>query len=291
MSSPVLAADAPRPERRLRRHLRRHGMAVIGAVILIAVVAISILAPVLATHDPLDMNPVERLRPPSAAHLFGTDSYGRDVYSRAVFGGRVSLTVGLGVAAVSTVFGVLIGLVAGFYRRADAVIMRITDGIMSIPGILLAIALVSINQPSTATLIVAIAVPEIPRVVRLVRSVVLTIREQTYVEAAIAVGTPPVRLLLRHILPNALAPIIVQATFIAAVAIIIEASLSFLGVGTPPDVPSWGNIIASGRNFIRNAPWIIVYPGAMLGLTVLAINLLGDGLRDMLDPRFARTMR
>ncbi len=291
MSLPALAADVPRADVQVRRRARWHGMVVIGAAILLAVVAISIFAPVLATHDPLDMNPAVRLRPPSWAHPFGTDSYGRDVYSRAVFGGRVSLTVGLGVAALSTVFGVLIGLVAGYYRRADAVIMRITDGIMSIPGILLAIALVSINKPGAVTLIVAIAVPEIPRVVRLVRSVVLTIREQIYIDAAIAVGTPPLRLLLRHILPNALAPIIVQATFIAAVAIIIEASLSFLGVGTPPDVPSWGNIIASGRNFIRNAPWIIVYPGTMLGLTVLAINLLGDGLRDMLDPRFARTLR
>lgn len=287
----VMHAALPRPESRVRRTFRRHGMLLIGGA-LIAVVAIAaLLAPMIATHDPLDMAPVERLRPPSLAHLFGTDSLGRDVFSRAVYGGRVSLTVGLGVALMSTVFGVAIGLCSGFYRRADAVIMRITDGIMAIPGILLAIALITINQPGALTLIVAIAVPEIPRVVRLVRSVVLTIREQTYVEAAVAVGTPPLRLLMRHILPNALAPIIVQATFICAVAIIIEASLSFLGVGAPPEVPSWGNIIANGRNFIRNAPWIIIYPGAMLGLTVLSINLMGDGLRDLLDPRFARTMR
>jgi peptide/nickel transport system permease protein len=290
MAEPALALDPPRASRRLRV-ARRHSMALVGAVILALAVLISVFAPVLASSNPLDMNPVERLRPPSLAHPFGTDAYGRDVYSRAVYGGRVSLVVGLGVAIASTVFGVAIGLCAGFYRRADAVIMRITDGIMAIPGILLAIAFVSINKPGALTLIVAITIPEIPRVVRLVRSVVLTIREQIYIEAAIATGTPALRLLLRHILPNALAPIIVQATFIAAVAIIIESSLSFLGVGIPPDVPSWGNIIASGRNFIRNAPWIILYPGAMLGLTVLAINLLGDGLRDLLDPRFARTMR
>ena len=287
----VLQGERPDSERRFRWPVARHGMLMAGAALLVAVALVSIFAPFIATHDPQAMNPIERLRAPTLAHFFGTDSYGRDVFSRAVYGGRVSLTVGLGVATLSTVFGVAIGVCSGFYRRADAVIMRITDGIMSIPAILLAIALVTINQPGTLTLIVAITVPEVPRVVRLVRSVVLTIREQTYVEAAIAVGTPPLRLLVRHVLPNALAPIIVQATFICAVAIIIEASLSFLGIGTPPEVPSWGNLIAGGRNFIRNAPWIIIYPGAMLGLTVLSINLLGDGLRDMLDPRFARTLR
>jgi len=287
----VLQGERTDSERRLRWPVARHGMLMAGAALLVAVALVSIFAPFIATHDPQAMNPIERLRAPSLAHFFGTDSYGRDVFSRAVYGGRVSLMVGLGVAVLSTVFGVAIGVCSGFYRRADAVIMRITDGVMSIPAILLAIALVTINQPGTLTLIVAITVPEVPRVVRLVRSVVLTIREQTYVEAAIAVGTPPLRLLVRHVLPNALAPIIVQATFICAVAIIIEASLSFLGIGTPPEVPSWGNLIAGGRNFIRNAPWIIIYPGAMLGFTVLSINLLGDGLRDMLDPRFARTLR
>ena len=287
----VLQGERTDSERRLRWPVARHGMLMAGAALLVAVALVSIFAPFIATHDPQAMNPIERLRAPSLAHFFGTDSYGRDVFSRAVYGGRVSLMVGLGVAVLSTVFGVAIGVCSGFYRRADAVIMRITDGVMSIPAILLAIALVTINQPGTLTLIVAITVPEVPRVVRLVRSVVLTIREQTYVEAAIAVGTPPLRLLVRDVLPNALAPIIVQATFICAVAIIIEASLSFLGIGTPPEVPSWGNLIAGGRNFIRNAPWIIIYPGAMLGFTVLSINLLGDGLRDMLDPRFARTLR
>ena len=180
-----------------------------------------------------------------------------------------------------------IGIVAGFYRRVDAVVMRIMDAIMSIPGILLAVALVSINKPGAVTLIVAITLPEIPRVVRVVRSVVLSVREQTYVEAAIAVGTRPLKLLVRHVLPNVLAPLIVQGTFICALAVILEASLSFLGAGTPPETPSWGNMMAGGRTFIRNAPWILLCPGMMLGLTVLSINLLGDGLRDALDPRMA----
>jgi peptide/nickel transport system permease protein len=273
------------------RRVRLPRTVLVGCAILALVILLAIFAPLLAGHDPLEMNLGERLSAPSWAHPFGTDSFGRDVYSRAIYGGRISLTVGFAVALVSAFFGTLIGLVSGFYRRLDVVIVRINDGVMAIPGILLAIALVSVNRPGVITLVVAIATPEIPRVVRLVRSVVLTVREQTYVEAAIAAGTRPVKLLLCHVLPNVLAPIIVQATFVCAVAVIIEASLSFLGVGTPPEVPSWGNIMAAGRNFIRTAPWILLYPGAMLGLTVLSINLVGDGLRDMLDPRFARTMR
>ena len=186
---------------------------------------------------------------------------------------------------LSCVCGLALGIVAGFFRSLDAILMRIMDAMMSIPAILLAIALVAINRPTPTVLIVAIALPEIPRVARLVRAVVLTIREQTYVEAAVAVGTRPLRLLWRHVLPNAIAPLIVQATFVCALAIIIEASLSFLGAGTPPEVPSWGNIIAGGRSYLRNAPWILLYPGLLLGLTVLSVNLLGDGLRDMVDPR------
>ena len=261
-------------------------MTTAGGFILLVALA-SLCAPLLPLADPLAMTPSQRLRPPSFEHPFGTDSFGRDVFSRAIHGGRVSLVVGLGVTLFSTFFGLTIGIVAGFYRRVDAVVMRIMDAIMSIPGILLAVALVSINKPGAVTLIVAITLPEIPRVVRVVRSVVLSVREQTYVEAAIAVGTRPLKLLVRHVLPNVLAPLIVQGTFICALAVILEASLSFLGAGTPPETPSWGNMMAGGRAFIRNAPWILLCPGMMLGLTVLSINLLGDGLRDELDPRMA----
>jgi peptide/nickel transport system permease protein len=276
---------------RRRTRVRIHWTLAIGAVILIVIAALALLAPVIAPHDPLQMSPAIRLRPPSRDHLFGTDHLGRDVFSRTLWGGRVSLLVGLGVALLSCSCGLALGVVAGFFRSLDAILMRIMDAMMSIPAILLAIALVAINRPTTTVLIVAIALPEIPRVARLVRAVVLTIREQTYVEAAVAVGTRPLRLLWRHVLPNAIAPLIVQATFVCALAIIIEASLSFLGAGTPPEVPSWGNIIAGGRSYLRNAPWILLYPGLLLGLTVLSVNLLGDGLRDMLDPRLARRMR
>jgi peptide/nickel transport system permease protein len=276
---------------RRRAGVRIHWTLAIGALILVVIAALALLAPVIAPFDPLQMSPATRLKPPSLDHLFGTDHLGRDVFSRTLWGGRVSLVVGLGVAVLSCVCGLALGIVAGFFRSLDAVLMRIMDAMMSIPAILLAIALVAINRPTPTVLIVAIALPEIPRVARLVRAVVLTIREQTYVEAAVAVGTRPLRLLWRHVLPNAIAPLIVQATFVCALAIIIEASLSFLGAGTPPEVSSWGNIIAGGRSYLRNAPWILLYPGLLLGLTVLSVNLLGDGLRDMLDPRLARRMR
>ena len=265
---------------------RRPGAAVAGLFLLVVVLS-ALLAPWLPLDDPLAMAPAQRLRAPSWEHPFGTDSFGRDVFSRALHGGRVSIVVGVGVATLSTVFGLVIGILSGFYRMADAIIMRVVDALMSIPAILLAIALVSINKPGTLTLVLAITLPEIPRVVRVVRSVVLTIREQTYVEAAIAVGTRPLKLLAKHVLPNSIAPLIVQATFICALAVILEASLSFLGAGTPPETPSWGNMMSSGRTFIRNAPWILLCPGCLLGFTVLSINILGDSLRDLLDPRMA----
>ncbi len=279
--SPVLRQSA------WRRALARNWLMTAAGGFVLMVALASLCAPLLPLADPLAMAPAQRLRPPSFEHPFGTDSFGRDVFSRAIHGGQVSLLVGLGVTLFSTLFGLAIGIVAGFYRRVDAIVMRIMDAVMSIPGILLAVALVSINKPGAMTLIVAITLPEIPRVVRVVRSVVLSVREQTYVEAAIAVGTRPLKLLVRHVLPNVLAPLIVQGTFICALAVILEASLSFLGVGTPPETPSWGNMMAGGRTFIRNAPWILLCPGMMLGLTVLSINLLGDGLRDALDPRMA----
>lgn len=269
----------------LPRALRREPAMALAAAFLILVALLALFAPLLPLWGPLDMNPVARLRAPSLDHFFGTDSFGRDVFSRALHGGRVSLVVGLGVAILSAGFGLAIGLVSGFFRTADAIIMRVMDAIMSIPAILLAIALVSINRPNTLTIIVAIVIPEIPRVTRVVRAVVLAQREMPYVEAAIAAGARPLRLMTRHILPNAVAPLIVQATFICALAVVIEASLSFIGAGTPAETPSWGNMMAGGRTFIRNAPWILLCPGLLLGLTVLAINILGDGLRDMFDPR------
>jgi len=230
------------------------------------------------------------MQPPSSEHWFGTDALGRDVFSRTVWGGRVSLIVGISVAVASTLLGVVIGLLAGFVRRLDGILMRIMDGLMAIPGILLAIALMAVTRASLTTVIIAIIVPEVPRVVRLVRSLALTLREQLFVEAAHAVGTRLPTILLRHVLPNMVAPLVVQATFIAASAVLIEAALSFLGVGVPPTTPSWGNMMAEGRNFVAVAFHIILYPGILLAITVLAINLLGDGLRDALDPRLARQL-
>ena len=272
------------------RWLRKHPTLILGLLLLIAVALIALAAPWVATHDPQDIDPLARLQPPSAEHRFGTDALGRDVFSRAVWGGRVSLVVGVVVAALSTVIGVLLGLVAGFVRPLEGAVMRVMDGLMAIPGILLAIALMAVTQASLTTVIVAITIPEIPRVVRLVRSLALTLREQLFVEAARAIGTRLPQILWRHVLPNMMAPLIVQATFIAASAVLIEAALSFLGVGVPGQTPSWGNMMAEGRNFVAVAFHIILYPGILLALTVLAINLLGDGLRDALDPRLARQL-
>jgi peptide/nickel transport system permease protein len=212
------------------------------------------------------------------------------VWSRTLYGGRISLLVGLAVGLLASVIGLAIGLASGYSRFADAIIMRVMDGLMSIPAILLAIALMAVWRASVLTVILAIAVVEVPRVVRLVRGVVLTLREQTYIEAAVISGTRAMRIVRKHILPNALAPLIVQTTYICAAAMLIESILSFLGAGTPPEVPSWGNIMAEGRTFFQIAPWLILSPGLLLGLTVLAVNLVGDGLRSMLDPRIARRM-
>jgi peptide/nickel transport system permease protein len=272
------------------RWLRKHPTLIVGAVLLVVIAVIAVAAPWIANFDPQDLDPLARMQPPSAEHYFGTDALGRDVFSRAVWGGRVSLVVGLSVAVLATSIGVVIGLFAGFVRWADGPVMRFMDGLMAIPGILLAIALMAVTRASMTTVIVAITVPEIPRVARLMRSLALTLREQLYVEAAYAVGTRLPAILWRHVLPNTVAPLIVQATFVAASAVLIEASLSFLGVGIPAQVPSWGNMMAEGRNFVAVAFHIILYPGILLALTVLAINLLGDGLRDALDPRLARQL-
>lgn len=276
--------------RRFRDAFRRHPTALIGGVILIFMVAVAIFAPWLWTIDPQAVAPIKRLKPPSSNFWFGTDMLGRDVYSRVVFGARVSLIVGLAVALFSTIAGVAIGLVTGYVRILDAVVMRVMDGLMSIPSVLLAIALMALTKASVGNVIAAITLAELPRVVRLVRSLVLTLREQPYVEAATAAGTKLPLILLRHVLPNIVAPLLVQGTYVCGSAMITEAILSFIGAGTPPNIPSWGNIMAEGRSLIQIAGYLILFPGICLSLTVLAVNLLGDGMRDALDPRLARRM-
>jgi peptide/nickel transport system permease protein len=277
----------------------RNPSVIIGASIVLLLVLVAILAPVLGTVDPKAIDPAYRNRLPGSPHvvttadgqqttrtfLMGADTLGRDVYSRVIYGTRVSLIIGISVALISASFGLAIGLVAGYLRWVDIIIMRVMDGLMAIPGILLAIGLVAVWGAGLATVILAIAVPEIPRFVRLVRSLVLTIREEPYVEAAIAVGTPVPLILIRHVMPNTLGPMIVQSTFVCASAILIEAILSFLGIGIPTDIPTWGNIMAEGRQLFRVYPHTILFPGIFVAVTVLAVNMLGDGLRDTLDPR------
>ncbi|WP_248313411.1 ABC transporter permease [Bosea sp. F3-2] len=283
------------------RRLLTNISVLIGGFVLVVMTLIALLAPQLGTVDPTAIDPVARNKKPgfertiraddgttsTFTHRMGTDSLGRDVYSRVVYGARISLAIAVTVALASIAIGLVIGLVAGYVRVLDGPIMRVMDGLMAIPGILLAIAVVSLFRAGLPAVIIAIIVPEIPRVVRLVRSIVLSVREEPYVEAAIMAGTRVPKLMIRHILPNTTAPLIVQGTFIAASAILVEAILSFLGVGIPPETPSWGNIMAEGRNLFRVFPHNILYPGIFLGLTVLAVNILGDGLRDTLDPKMA----
>jgi peptide/nickel transport system permease protein len=273
----------------------------IGGGVLLVIAIIGILAPMLGTIDPAAINPSFRNRVPGVErtirqddgstktfpHRMGTDSLGRDIYSRVIYGARVSLIIGGSVAAISIAIGLVLGLISGYVRWLDGVIMRLMDGLMAIPAILLAIAVVSLFRAGLGAVILAITVPEIPRVVRLVRSIVLSVREEPYVEAAIMAGTPTPKLMVRHILPNTIAPLIVQGTFICGSAMLVEAILSFLGIGIPPETPTWGNIMAEGRNLFRIYPHNILYPGIFLGLTVLAVNMLGDGLRDTLDPKMA----
>ncbi len=275
----------------IRRDLfRRYPTMVIGGVLLAVMVVLAVFAPVLFTGDPITFNPINRLKAPSEQFWFGTDMFGRDIYSRTLYGARISLVVGIMAAVLSVAIGLVIGLIAGYVRLLDAILMRVMDGLMAIPGILLAIALVSLSGASVLTVTVAITIPEIPRVVRLVRSIVLSVREEPYVEAAIAAGTRLPLILVRHVLPNTVPPLIVQATYVCASAMLTEALLGFLGAGTPPEIPSWGNIMAEGRTYFQLAPWIIFFPGIALALTILAVNVLGDGLRDTLDPRIAKKM-
>jgi peptide/nickel transport system permease protein len=268
----------------------RHPAIAIGSALLLAMLLIAVFAPWIGTVDPTALAPARRTREPSAAFWFGTDMLGRDVYSRVLYGTRVSLTVGFAVAILASLVGLAIGLVSGFIRWADGFIMRVMDGLMSIPPILLAIALMALTRGSVGNVITAITIAEIPRVSRLVRSVVLSLREQPYVDAAVAAGTRTPMIILRHILPNTVAPMTVQATYVCASAMIIEAILSFIGAGTPPTIPSWGNIMAEGRALWQVKPYIVFFPAIFLSVTVLAINLLGDGLRDALDPRMVKRL-
>jgi peptide/nickel transport system permease protein len=256
------------------------------ATVCLAIVIIgSILAPLIAPHDPLTLAPAQRLKPASAQFLLGTDAYGRDLLSRTIYGGRISLLVGVGAAVFSIGIGLFIGLVAGFFKWVDAVMMRVMDGLMAIPSILLAIAIVSLSGASVTTVLIAITIPEIPRVARLVRSVVLTAREEPYVEAAISLGTSLPKIMWRHLMPNTIAPLIVQGTYVCASAILTEAILSFLGAGISPETPTWGNIMAEGRAYFQIKPSLIFWPGLLLSIAILSINLIGDAARDALDPR------
>lgn len=271
--------------RRLRRLAGKPLLIVLGGTVVVLMSMIALAAGRIASHNPLVLSVKDRLAAPCGAHLMGTDEFGRDIYSRVVFSARVSLGVGFSVVVVSTAFGNLFGLLAGYSRKLDGPLMRFMDGLMAFPDILLAIALMASLGASIFNVIAALGVVYTPRVARVVRSAVLVIRETAYIQAARSLGAPSGRILFRHILPNALSPVIVQGTFTFAYAVLTEAALSFLGVGVPPYIPSWGNILSAGRIYMREAPWIVLFPGASIIVTVLGLNLLGDGLRDMLDPR------
>ena len=293
---PAIAAPLPdvlppfKPRRGFIGYLRKNPIMAFGGFLLLTMLCIAVFAPYLWTVDPTALAPARRTREPSAMYWFGTDMLGRDVYSRVLYGARVSMLVGFSVALLSSIIGLTIGLCSGFVRWADALVMRVMDGMMSIPPILLAIALMALTRGSVQNVIIAITIAEIPRVSRLVRGVVLSLREQPYVDAAVACGTRTPTIIWRHILPNTLAPITVQATYICASAMITEAILSFIGAGTPPIIPSWGNIMAEGRALWQVKPYIVFFPAVFLSMTVLAVNLLGDGLRDALDPRMAKRL-
>jgi peptide/nickel transport system permease protein len=290
------------PQQSVWQRVRRNGSVRFGGCVLAVLVLIALAAPWLGTVDPSLFDPASRDLTPGKTgeittldgetlqhrFLMGSDSFGRDIYSRVIYGTQVSLLVGLSTAVVALAIGIVFGLAAGYLRRVDGILMRVMDGLMAIPAILIAIALVAMWRGTLLTVVIAIAIPEIPRVTRLVRSLVLTIREEPYVEAAVSLGTPTWKIMLRHILPNTVAPLIVQGTFICALGILTEAILSFLGVGLPPDIPTWGNVMAEGRAQFNEYPHNIFFPGIFLAVTVLAVNILGDGLRDTLDPKMAK---
>lgn len=283
-TSPELTLG-PQPRPSLLRLLLRNRVATIGLVVVATLILAALAAPAVSPFDPNEIAPERRLQSPNTVHWFGTDQLGRDIFSRVMHGGRTSMAVGLLVVIGVALAGGAIGLVSGYYPRVDNIAMRVMDGMMAFPGILLAIALMASLGPSARNVVIALTVVYTPRVARVARAVVLVLRDQPFVEAGRALGGSDARVLVRHIAPNTLGPVNVQLTFVFAYAILAEASLSFLGVGPPPDVPTWGNILASGRSYLTIAPWITLFPGLVIMLTVLALNLLGDGLRDLLDPR------
>lgn len=267
------------------RSLRRSRSTLIGGCIVLAVLVIAVLAPVFAPYDPEEIEVPRRLQGPSTSHPFGTDNMGRDILSRVIYGARISLVVGIFVVASAAGAGIMLGLTAGYSDRLDRFLMRIMDGLMAFPSTLLAIALMAALGARISNIIIALAVVYTPNVARVVRSITLVVRELDFVQAAQAMGASDARILSRHILPNCLPPVIVQGTFIFAQSVLAEAALSFLGVGLPPYIPSWGTVITTGRMFMQTAPWITIFPGIAILITVLGLNLLGDGLRDLSDPR------
>ncbi|MBB4350176.1 ABC transporter permease [Aliirhizobium cellulosilyticum] len=271
----------------LRRLFGNRAM-LFGAIILAIVILAALLAPWVAPYAPNKLSIINKLKAPSMTNFFGTDEFGRDIFSRAIFAGRISLLVSLGVVVISTVLGVILGVAAGFFRRLDAPISRLLDAMMSFPDILLAIALVAALGPSLTTVILALGITYAPRLARIVRGSTLVLRELPYIEAAVAMGLPTWQILARHVLLNLASPILVQATFVFASAMLAEASLSFLGVGVSTDMPTWGTMLASGREYMNNAPWLMVFPGLAIVFSVLSLQLLGDGLRDLVDPRLAK---
>src|SRR5271169_953944 len=291
-TAPALADVLPPAKQRgwAMTFVRRHPTIVVGGSLLLVMILIAVFAPYLGTVDPTALAPAKRTREPSAQFWFGSDMLGRDVYSRVIYGARVSLIVGFAVATIASIMGTFVGLVSGFVRGLDALIMRVMDGLMSIPPILLAIALMALPRASVQNVIIAISIADFPRVSRLIRGVVLSLREQPFVEAAVASGTRVPMIIIKHILPNTLAPLTVNATFICAAAMLTEAALSFIGAGTPPIIPSWGNIMAEGRALWQIKFYIVLFPAIFLSITVLAVNMLGDGLRDALDPRLAKRL-
>ena len=276
---------AETPAWRWLRLLLRRKIALLGAVLVTLNMLIAVLAPAIGRWDPQLLDVKARLSAPSATHWLGTDDVGRDVWSRVIYGARLSMVVGLAVVLFSFAGGIVFGLLGGYYRALDNALMRVMDGLMAFPGIILAIALMASLGPSVVNVILALGIVYVPRVARIVRGSVLVIRETPYVEAALALGVPDYIVLLRHVLPNCLSPVIVQGTFIFAAAVLGEAALSFLGVGVPPQIPSWGNVLAEGRLYLQQAPWLTLFPGAAIMACILGFNLFGDGLRDLLDPR------